>query len=158
MLNDIMHCPKCGLAESKVIDTREAQDGSFIKRRRACSSCGYRFSTIEKIEFEFPYVVKRNGSIVEFDCDKIKKSLCKAMDKELCSDRIINGMLSKILSRIVDLRTEKVESQFIGQVIMDELKCTYPVAYIRFASVYKNFKSTEEFTSECQLLNLDENY
>lgn len=115
-----MHCPKCGLAESKVIDTREAQDGSFIKRRRACSSCGYRFSTIEKIEFEFPYVVKRNGSIVEFDCDKIKKSLCKAMDKELCSDRIINGMLSKILSRIVDLRTEKVESQFIGQVIMDE--------------------------------------
>ncbi len=150
-----MHCPKCRSSESKVTDTREAADGSFIKRRRLCTACGYRFSTVEKVEFDFPYVIKRDGSIVEFSCDKIKKSLCKAMDKELCSDQIINGLLSKILSKIVDFHTDKIDSRVIGAIIMEELRYSYPVAYIRFASVYKNFKSMKEFTSECQALNVE---
>lgn len=150
-----MRCPKCGSSECKVTDTRESVSENVIKRRRLCVACGYRFSTTERVEFDFPYVVKRNGVVAEFDCDKIKNSLCKAMNKESCSDRIINSMVSKILSKIMDLHIDRVESRLIGLMIMEELKCTYPVAYIRFASVYKNFKSTEEFTSECQALNAD---
>ncbi len=148
-----MRCPKCGSSEIKVTDTRESQDENVVKRKRLCTACGYRFSTTERVEFDFPYVIKRDGSIVEFDCGKIKKSLYKAMDKESCSDKIINSMVSKILSKVVDLHSDRVESKLIGIMIMEELKCTYPVAYIRFASVYKNFKSAEEFTSECQALN-----
>lgn len=148
-----MHCPRCGSSESKVTDTRESSAGEVIKRRRLCTKCGYRFSTMERVEFDFPYVIKRDGSVVEFDCEKIRKSLCKAMDKEHCSSKIINTVMSKILSTIVSLHVDKMESKVIGLTIMEELRGTYPVAYIRFASVYKNFKSTEEFTSECQALN-----
>ena len=148
-----MRCPKCRSIESKVTDTRVSTDGETIKRRRLCLSCGHRFCTFERVEIDFPCVIKRDGTVVEFDSLKIANSLRKAMDKEQCSDEIINKMTSKILSQIVELGDDKIHSKAIGAMILEELKCAYPVAYIRFASVYKNFKSTEEFTSECNFVD-----
>lgn len=145
-----MRCPKCGFLDSKVVDTRISVDGVAIKRRRICFSCAHKFCTVERVEVDFPDVIKRNGSIMEFDCDKIKKSLRKAMDKEQASDEVINQLMSKILSQITNFHNEKIESKVIGNIILEELKRKYPVAYIRFASVYKNFKSADEIASECR--------
>jgi transcriptional repressor NrdR len=127
-------------------------DGGSVRRRRACLSCGYKFCTIERIVVDFPCVIKRSGDIVEFDSDKIRHSLIRAMDKELCTEDIIDGLLAKILSKILEVKSDRVSSQIIGAIILEELKSQYPVAYMRFASVYKNFKSAGEFASECKLI------
>lgn len=153
-----MRCPKCGFFDSKVTDTRPSMDGGSIKRRRTCLSCGYKFATMERVVIEFPYVVKRSGEVVEFNGNKIKKSLTRAMDKEQCSEEIIEKITAKILSRILETKRDKVSSQEIGAIILNELRLLYPVAYMRFASVYKNFKSADEFASECKLIDGEENY
>jgi transcriptional repressor NrdR len=101
---------------------------------------------------DFPCVVKRSGKLVEFDCDKIRRSLIRAMDKEQCSEEVIGRMVAKILSRVVETKEAKISSQEIGAIILNELKEQYPAAYMRFASVYKNFKSADEFASECRLI------
>jgi transcriptional repressor NrdR len=108
---------------------------------------------VERVVVEFPCVVKRSGKIVEFDCDKIRRSLIRAMDKEQCSEEIIGKMVSKILAKVMEDREIRISSQVIGAIILDELKLQYPAAYMRFASVYKNFKSAGEFASECRLID-----
>jgi transcriptional repressor NrdR len=113
---------------------------------------------MERVVIEFPYVVKRSGEVVEFNGNKIKKSLTRAMDKEQCSEEIIEKITAKILSRILETKRDKVSSQEIGAIILNELRLLYPVAYMRFASVYKNFKSADEFASECKLIDGEENY
>jgi transcriptional repressor NrdR len=148
-----MQCPKCGFADSKVTDTRLSAEGRSVKRRRTCLRCGYRFSTAECVVVDFPCVVKRSGELVEFDCGKIKRSLIRAMDKEQCSEEVIGGMVSKILSQILETKETKISSRQIGIIILDELRGQYPVAYMRFASVYKNFKSADEFALECKLID-----
>jgi transcriptional repressor NrdR len=100
-----------------------------------------------------PYVVKRRGEVVEFDGNKIRKSLIRAMDKEQCSEDIIGKMMSKVLAKVRETKSDRISSQAIGAIILDELKLQYPVAYMRFASVYKNFKSAGEFASECKLID-----
>ncbi|MDR3273942.1 MAG: transcriptional regulator NrdR [Puniceicoccales bacterium] len=146
-----MRCPKCGSADSKVTDTRVSVD--CVKRRRTCLTCGYRFSTVECVVVDSPYVVKRRGEVVEFDGNKIRKSLIRAMDKEQCSEDIIGKMMSKVLAKVRETKSDRISSQAIGAIILDELKLQYPVAYMRFASVYKNFKSAGEFASECKLID-----
>ncbi|MDR0595529.1 MAG: transcriptional regulator NrdR [Puniceicoccales bacterium] len=153
-----MRCPKCGFFDSKVTDTRLSMDGVNIKRRRTCLSCGYKFATVERVVVEFPYVIKRSGEIVEFNENKIKKSLTRAMDKEQCSEEIIEKITAKILSRVLETKSDKISSQEIGAIILNELKSQYPVAYMRFASVYKNFKSANEFASECKLIDGEKNH
>jgi transcriptional repressor NrdR len=152
-----MRCPKCGFADSKVTDTRLSVEGRSVKRRRACLRCGYRFSTAECVVVDFPYVLKRSGELVEFDSDKIKRSLIRAMDKEQCSEEVIGRIMSKILSQVIETKETRISSQQIGIITLNELKGQYPVAYMRFASVYKNFKSADEFASECKLIGGIEN-
>ena len=116
------------------------------------------FATVERVVVEFPYVIKRSGEIVEFNENKIKKSLTRAMDKEQCSEEIIEKITAKILSRVLETKSDKISSQEIGAIILNELKLRYPVAYMRFASVYKNFKSANEFASECKLIDGEKNH
>ncbi len=149
-----MKCPYCGCVESKVIDSRMSKEMDAIRRRRECLSCAKRFSTAEMIEEGLPLVVKKDGRREAFDRSKILGGLKKA-----CEKRPIGVTdLEKIVSRIEHDLTERVEKEItstdIGQMVMEELRRLDPVAYVRFASVYRQFKDLTEFMEELKDLLL----
>jgi transcriptional repressor NrdR len=139
--------------DSKVTDTRTAPDGSSIRRRRVCLGCNHRFFTNEVICAEYPTVIKRDGREEEFDCEKVKIGLFKAFKKEQGVgekvDKIFNGVVAEVLAKFPD----RVASESIGAIVMDLLKRSDPVAYMRFASVYKNFSTADDFASEFEKMS-----
>lgn len=143
-----MWCPKCNHAETKVTDTRISSDHLGIRRRRKCLSCGYKFSTVETYCKTVTIVEKRDGKEEEFDSDKIISSLKKAIKHDENLDNKISILLSKILSDLDVDNEKRIQSLKIGQVVMENLKQLDPIAYLRFASIYKDFQATHQFEEE----------
>ncbi|MBX7148155.1 transcriptional regulator NrdR [bacterium] len=145
-----MKCPFCTHSESKVIDSRESGEGDLIRRRRECEACQKRFTTYERIEEMLPMVVKKDGRREPFDRLKIIGGLKKACEKRPVSIETIEQIVSKIETELQDKAEKEVASHIIGQMIMRELHAVDPVAYVRFASVYRSFKDVNQFMDELQ--------
>ncbi|MDA3886738.1 MAG: transcriptional regulator NrdR [Candidatus Delongbacteria bacterium] len=145
-----MKCPKCSKSENKVIDSRIVRDGTAIRRRRECTECGHRFTTYEYIEKAEVLVEKNNGIIEEYDRQKIKKGISLACMKRHISPEQIEKMVDDVYNSITNNYSGTIKSNVIGELVIDILKKTDEVAYIRFASVYRKFKDVKEFMKELQ--------
>jgi len=141
-----MKCPYCGDENTQVVDTRENEDGDTVRRRRRCMSCDKRFTTYERVELQLPLVVKKNGSRTEYDRDKLKASMMLALRKRPVTTESVDGALDRIEERLVSLGEREVPTDRVGELVMRELKKLDKVAYIRFASVYRNFEDVQEFS------------
>lgn len=147
-----MRCPKCGVQDDKVIDSRASREGSVIRRRRECVGCGHRFTTYEEIEHEGLMVVKRDGRREEFSKEKLISGLRKACQKRPISPEAIDDLAAKIVADIVARFDLEVPSLALGEAIMAGLRQLDQVAYVRFASVYRRFQEATDFVSEVQKL------
>lgn len=147
-----MKCPFCGDSESKVIDSRESKSGLCIRRRRECLSCEKRFTTYEKIE-EVPYmVIKKDGRRQSFDRQKLLKGLLKACEKRPIPVTRLEEIAEEIEAKFQEAPGKEISTSEIGQMVMDRLRILDKVAYVRFASVYREFKDVAEFTQELENL------
>jgi len=147
-----MKCPFCDHEESKVIDSRESKKGLSIRRRRECLSCKRRFTTYEKIE-EIPYmVVKKDGTRQPFDSQKLLRGLLKACEKRPIPVSQVEEIVEEIESRLHERADKEIKASEIGQLVMDRLKELDKVAYVRFASVYREFRDVMEFKQELESL------
>lgn len=147
-----MKCPYCGYEESKVIDSRPADDGERIRRRRECLGCGKRFATHEVIETVPIIVVKRDRSREVFDRNKLLSGILRACEKRKVSIEQIEKMVDDIEMKLQNSLDREVTSQFIGELAMEELKKVDEVSYVRFASVYRQFKDINTFLEELNKL------
>ena len=147
-----MHCPFCGAEDTKVYDSRLAPDGDQIRRRRECVSCQTRFTTFESAELQLPRVVKTDGARETFNPDKVRVGLSRALEKRPVSTDEIDAAIDRIRRRLMSADAREVQSRQIGEMVMDELKGMDHVAYVRFASVYRNFEDVGEFADEIERL------
>lgn len=143
-----MKCPVCNFKETKVIDSRVALDGITVRRRRECLKCGFRFSTYEEVELLDLTVLKRDGSKQAYSREKLERGLHKALERRPISEEQFRMLVNKIERDIQGLRKNDISSQEIGEFVIKELKKKDPVAYIRFASVYRAFQDLESFQKE----------
>ena len=139
-----MKCPYCGYSESKVIDSRPTDEGERIRRRRECLKCGYRFTTYEEIDRDEVLVIKRDGTRQTFDRSKVDKAIRGACGKRPVSDEQIRTMIDHV---VASLEGDEVSADKIAELVMQELHKVDEVAYIRFASVYRQFKDVAQFLS-----------
>ena len=147
-----MRCPYCEHSESKVIDSRESKNGLLIRRRRECLACKKRFTTYEKIE-EIPYmVIKKDGSRQPFDSQKLLRGLVKACEKRPVPLAKLEEIVEEIESKVQNGPEKEMKASKIGQFVMKRLKALDKVAYVRFASVYREFKDVLEFKEELESL------
>ena len=150
-----MKCRYCSSTESKVVDSRPTEDGTSIRRRRECINCGKRFTTYEKIE-EIPImVVKRDGRREPFDSEKIRIGIRKACEKRPVAADVQDKLAEDVTREVFNTLASEVTTRDIGEILMRKLKDVDEVAYVRFASVYREFKDTQTFMKELQHL-LDE--
>jgi transcriptional repressor NrdR len=149
-----MKCPYCGFVESKVIDSRMSKEMDAIRRRRECLNCAKRFSTAEMLEEGLPLVVKKDGRREVFDRVKVLGGLKKACEKRPIGITDLEKVVSRIEYDLTERTEKEVMSAEIGQMVMEELKRLDPVAYVRFASVYRQFKDITEFMEELKDLLL----
>lgn len=147
-----MRCPKCGTLDDKVTETSRSRDGVSIRRRRECLGCGTRYTTYEEVFHEKLRVKKRNGSYEEFDRSKLVKGIEKACEKRPVSTEQIEGVVDLITTELANEFGREVPSQAIGERIMDHLRKLDEVAYVRFASVYRQFRDAEQFIQEIKQL------
>ena len=145
-----MKCLYCGCEDSKVIDSRSADEGRTIRRRRACVRCGKRFTTYETIEDTPVLVVKANGTRQAFDSGKIKNGIVKACEKRPVSMSDIDAVVDKITKKVYNSMEQEISSKAIGEMVMNENKNLDEVAYVRYASVYRSFKDISSFMAELQ--------
>jgi len=141
-----MHCPFCDHAETQVVETREAEDGGTIRRRRRCLKCDKRFTTYERPEIALPAVVKKDGSRVEFDPAKLRASMLLALRKRPVSTEQVDSALERIHDKLLAGGAREVASSRLGELVMRELKRIDKVAYVRFASVYRSFEDVDAFS------------
>jgi transcriptional repressor NrdR len=146
-----MKCPECNYLEDKVIETRESREGNYIRRRRECLECGKRFTTYEKIEDIPLVVVKKDGRREKFDIDKVRKGLYRAVEKRPISTKQIEQIAFQI-EEMVSNSEKEISTKTLGEYIMEKLKKLDKIAYVRFASVYLDFRSLEEFLTELHSL------
>jgi len=147
-----MKCPSCGYLESKVIDSRPTDEGRSIRRRRECLECGARFTTFETLESYPILVIKKNGTREAFDRTKIMNGLIKACQKRPVTMEQLEKVVSDIENELQNSLNHEIQSQKIGEMIMDKLKKIDEVAYVRFASVYREFKDLDTFMRELAAL------
>lgn len=140
-----MLCPYCQEAESKVIDSRSSEDGTVIRRRRECEACKKRFTTYERIEERPLLVIKKGGSREQFDRNKILKGLTRAFEKRPISSETMERIVNSIEADLRDISDREVSSMVIGEMVMDKLRSLDEVAYVRFASVYRQFTDLNSF-------------
>ena len=140
-----MHCPFCAHTETQVVDTRVADDGGFVRRRRRCGHCDKRFTTYERPDVSFPSIVKKDGRRVAFERAKLQGSLDLALRKRPVSTEQIDSAIERIEEKLLNLGQREVISSRIGELVMRELKKLDKVAYIRFASVYRSFEDIDDF-------------
>ncbi len=140
-----MRCPFCGAEDTQVKDSRPAEDGAAIRRRRACGACGSRFTTFERVQLRDITVVKTDGSKEPFDRDKLARSIRIALRKRPVDDDRIERVVTGIQRRLETEAEAEVPSRQIGELIMETLKDVDQVAYVRFASVYRNFNEAKDF-------------
>lgn len=147
-----MRCLFCGCEDSKVIDSRSADEGRTIRRRRECTNCGKRYTTYETIEDTPVLVVKTSGLRQAFDAGKIKNGIIKSCEKRPVSLTTIDEMVSAVTKKVYNSMEQEISSKQIGELVMDELKKVDEVAYVRYASVYRSFKDIPSFMDELQKL------
>ncbi|MGI6664676.1 MAG: transcriptional regulator NrdR [Christensenellaceae bacterium] len=147
-----MRCIFCGHEESKVVDSRPLDNGLSIRRRRECLSCGKRFTTYEKTEQMPVMVIKKDGTRQAFDIEKIKRGLIKACEKRNVSMEMIDNMALEIEKNIQDRADQEIPAKEVGEMVMESLKEVDEVAYVRFASVYREFKDVSTFMAEIEKL------
>ena len=147
-----MHCPFCGAADTRVVDSRLAEDGAQVRRRRECPACGERYTTFERAELILPRVVKRDGTREPFNEDKLRSGLLRALEKRPVRIEAVEGALSRILRRVRATGEREVPTRRIGEWVMDELRDLDQVAYVRFASVYRSFQDVNAFREEVERL------
>ncbi len=147
-----MRCPKCGCDNDKVIDSRSFGDGSKVRRRRECAGCAYRFTTLEEIIPEELKVVKRNGVREDYKSEKLRAGISNACYKRPVSDDEIDRIVEEINHSLLRDFEKEVPSLEIGERVMAALKVLDQVAYVRFASVYRQFKAAQDFVSEVKHL------
>ena len=140
-----MKCPFCGNIDTQVKHSRATEDNSAIRRRRFCSACGARFTTFERIQLRELTVLKKSGKKVPFDRDKLERSVQIALRKRPVENERIERMISGIVRRVESLGETEVSSDVIGEIVMEGLQSVDSVAYVRFASVYKNFREAKDF-------------
>lgn len=140
-----MRCPFCGNADTQVKDSRSTEDGSAIRRRRVCADCAGRFTTFERVQLRELMVVKRSGRRTPFDRDKLARSVSVALRKRPVDAERIERMVSGIVRQLESLGESEIKSEQIGELVMEGLKNLDDVAYVRFASVYKDFREAKDF-------------
>jgi transcriptional repressor NrdR len=140
-----MRCPNCGSLDTQVKDSRPTEDSSAIRRRRLCLSCGSRFTTFERVQLRELVVIKRNGRRVPFDRDKLARSVEIAVRKRNVDPDLVEQTVSKIVRDLETLGESEVTSETIGETVMAHLRELDDVAYVRFASVYRNFREAKDF-------------
>ncbi|MBH0239985.1 transcriptional regulator NrdR [Methylobrevis albus] len=140
-----MRCPYCGGDETQVKDSRPTEDNTAIRRRRVCSACGGRFTTFERVQLRELVVLKRSGRRVPFDRDKLIRSVQVALRKRPVDPERIERMVSGIVRQLESIGENEVTAEEIGQLVMEGLKSLDDVAYVRFASVYRNFREAKDF-------------
>ncbi|NYT80096.1 transcriptional repressor NrdR [Alcaligenaceae bacterium] len=140
-----MKCPFCNHPDTQVIDSRVSEEGDTIRRRRRCATCERRFTTYERAELVMPAVVKRNGTRVEFDPSKLRASLKLALRKRPVSTEEVDAAVARIEESLLVSGKREVDSGYVGELVMNELRKLDQVAYVRFASVYKSFENIDEF-------------
>lgn len=143
-----MHCPFCSAEETKVIDSRLVAEGHQVRRRRECANCHERFTTFESAELVMPRVIKRDGSREPFNEDKLRAGLQRALEKRPVSTEKVEQCILSLKSALRATGEREVESELLGNLIMDALKELDKVAYVRFASVYRSFEDIREFGEE----------
>ena len=140
-----MLCPFCRQKDTSVVDSRPTEDGTAIRRRRLSSCCNQRFTTFERVQFREMMVIKNNGRKSVFDRDKLTKSVMIALRKRPVDQETIDKFVSKIYRNLEDLGQNEIMTKTIGKFVMEGLKELDPVAYVRFASVYRNFREEKDF-------------
>ena len=140
-----MKCPFCGNADTQVVETRVAEDGDFIRRRRQCASCEKRFTTYERPDLAFPAIVKKDGRRIEYEREKLRASMNLALRKRPVSTEQIDAAVERIEEKLLNLGAREIGSNRIGELVMRELKRLDKVAYVRFASVYRSFEDIDDF-------------
>jgi transcriptional repressor NrdR len=147
-----MRCPFCGAPDTRVVDSRLANEGEQVRRRRECTSCSERFTTYETVELTLPRVVKRGGNREPFSEEKLRTGLLRALEKRPVSTERIEAAIIRIKHRLRARGEREVQSRIIGQWVMDELRTMDQVAYVRFASVYLSFQDVEAFREAVERL------
>jgi len=140
-----MRCPSCGSLDTQVKDSRPTEDSAVIRRRRVCLACNFRFTTFERVQLRELTVIKRNGRRVPFDRDKLLRSVQIALRKRPVEPERIDQMVSRIVRELESMGESEVSSETIGEIVMEYLRALDDVAYVRFASVYRNFREAKDF-------------
>ena len=147
-----MRCPWCGNLEDRVVDSREAQEGTATRRRRECAGCGRRFTTYERIEEILPHVVKKDGRREPFDRKKILEGVSRACQKRPVSAEQVEALVTAVERELQELGEREIRTTAIGEAVMKRLRALDEVAYVRFASVYRAFRDVAEFMNELEHL------
>ena len=151
-----MRCPSCASLDTQVKDSRPTEDSSVIRRRRVCLTCNFRFTTFERVQLRELIVIKRNGRRVPFDRDKLLRSVQVALRKRPVEPERIDQMVSKMVRELESQGESEVSSETIGETVMAYLRDLDDVAYVRFASVYRNFREAKDFEAALAELSADE--
>ncbi|MCM1990887.1 transcriptional regulator NrdR [Oceanirhabdus seepicola] len=147
-----MKCPFCNFEESKVVDSRSSEDKSAIRRRRECLKCNKRYTTYEKVENIPILIIKRNKDRENFDRNKLLNGLIRACEKRPVSRKILEEVADEIEKKLYNQMRTEVQSQYVGELVMEKLKEIDEIAYVRFASVYRQFKDIDSFMEEIAAL------
>ena len=150
-----MKCPYCNHPDTRVIDSRPAEDGSAIRRRRSCDECGKRFTTYEKVETIPLIIIKKDNNREQYNRSKIERGIIRACYKRPVSAEAIQKTVERIEIKIFNLEAKEVSSTDVGEIVMDELKELDEVAYVRFASVYREYKDVNTIMDEIKNMMLD---
>jgi transcriptional repressor NrdR len=148
-----MHCPFCNYSETKVVDSRDTNDGKAIRRRRECEKCQSRFSTYEEVELMRLSVVKKDGRKEDYSREKIQSGIKKALEKRPVGEEKISKIIGDIEYEIQSKESSEITSKEIGKIVLEKLKEIDDVAYLRFVSVYKSFGSAESFKKEADKIS-----
>ena len=140
-----MKCPFCSNGETQVVETRVAEDGDFVRRRRQCTSCEKRFTTYERPDVTFPAVVKKDGRRIDYERGKLLGSMNLALRKRPVSTEQVDSAMERIEEKLLNLGVREIPSSRIGELVMRELRKLDKVAYVRFASVYRSFEDVDDF-------------
>ncbi len=150
-----MKCPKCGETDDKVIDTRPNEEGRSIRRRRECVACGYRYSTIERVEGLSLKVIKKDGTRQDFSREKLLEGLSSACSKRPVSNENLIKIVNEVETKLQEQRNGEISTSEIGELVMTRLRNLDKVAYVRFASVYRDFTDVQSFAKEIEEINKD---
>ena len=140
-----MKCPFCSHTDTQVVETRESEDGSFIRRRRQCAACEKRFTTYERPDLNFPLIVKKDGRRIDYERAKLIASFNLALRKRPVSTEQVDNAIERIEEKLLNLGDREIASTRLGEMVMRELRKLDKVAYVRFASVYRSFEDIDEF-------------